>query len=98
MRLVQIRVIVTLIATFVAISFAILAYTFPKDSSLILTIEVILLPAIYVVGNYLAEYLIGVMHREELFKYQEDLDDLDNLVSSLNEKYLKLKYGKNKEV
>ena len=58
MGLLSIRIGATIIATIIAIIFAILSYSLKELSGLILTIEVILLPAIYIVGNYCAEHLI----------------------------------------
>lgn len=79
MRLVHIRVVITLLATITAIIFILLSYIYPNYSTLILTIEVILLPAIYIIGNYYAEYIVE-QH------YRKNLDYLESLVYELNSK------------
>ena len=79
MRLVHIRVVITLLATITAIIFIPLSYIYPDYSTLILTIEVILLPAIYIIGNYYAEYIVE-QH------YRKNLDYLESLVYELNSK------------
>ena len=52
------KVIITISATITAIDFIILSYCFHEYSVMFLSIEVILLPAIYIIGNYFTEYLI----------------------------------------
>ena len=79
MILTHIRVSITLIATTTAIIFILLSYLFPDYAILILTIEVILLPSIYITGNYYAEHLIEK-------KYKKEIIHVTNLINKLNSK------------
>lgn len=81
MKLIQTKVFVTIIATLMAILFTILAYRFPQDASLYLTIEVILLPAIYIIGNYYAEHILQEQNKQ-------DWDDATEFTEELYQKYL----------
>ena len=55
MELKTLRVFITLLATLTAIIFILLSFQFSEYSVLILTIEVILLPSIYIIGYYFIE-------------------------------------------
>ena len=79
MILIHIRIVITLIATVTAIIFILFSYIFPEYAIQILTIEVILLPSIYIIGNYYAEHLIEERYRKELIY-------VDNLINELNRK------------
>lgn len=80
MDLTNLRVLVTIFATMTAIIFILMSYVFPNYSVLVLTIEVILLPAIYIVGNYYVEHLLER-------KYNQEIDFLSVQTNQLNEKY-----------
>ncbi len=82
MGLSNIRIAITIIATLTAIIFIILAYIFPEHSIVILTIETILLPTIYIVGNHYAEDLIER-------RYMRIIQFIKKESSELNEKYIK---------
>lgn len=58
MSLLNLRVRVAIIATMTAIVFISLSYLLPSAAVFVLSIEVILLPTIYIIGNYYAEHLI----------------------------------------
>jgi hypothetical protein len=58
MKITNLRVSIIIIATLTAINFTILDYLRPRHSQLVLTIEIILLPVIYIIGNYYIEELI----------------------------------------
>lgn len=73
MRVIHLRAVVTLIATLTAVNFIILSYLFPKHSVVFLSIEVVLLPAVYIIGNYYIEYLIK----------EEDKELIENLSSKV---------------
>lgn len=88
MEIIYIRVLIIIIATTIAIDFAILAYALPQHSSLILTIEIILLPVIYIIGNYYIEELI----KEE---YEKEISVINEKSIQLGDKYLKQKYLNN---
>ena len=83
-NLTQIRVIITIMATLLAIIFILLTSLFPNYSNLILTIEVILLPSIYIIGNYYAENLIEERNKELLSHISSESE-------KLQEKYIKEK-------
>jgi len=80
MNLVTIRVLITIMATFTAITFIALSYIFPEHSVFILTIEVILLPTLYIIGNYFAESLIEK-------EYVKIIDYISDKSEQLNERY-----------
>lgn len=85
MELVHIRVWITILATSIAILFAIVTYLFPNQASILLTIEVILLPAIYIVGNYFAENIIEG-------RYQDQLGIIDKESRAMKDKVIELTY------
>ncbi len=85
MEIIRIRVLIIIIATTIAIDFTILAYLLPQHSSIILTVEIILLPIIYIIGNYYIEELIKKQYEEEISSIQEE-------AIKLKDKYLKEKY------
>jgi hypothetical protein len=80
----KIRIFITIMATIIAIDFAILTYIFPQHASILLTIEVILLPSIYIIGNYYVEEFIKK-------QYEEELNSIKEKVLELGDKYLKQK-------
>jgi len=80
MKLANSKMIITTIATMTAIIFIALSYNFPKHSIFILTIEVILLPTIYIVGNYHIESLLKKEH-------QSELNNILHFTNILEEKY-----------
>ena len=100
MKLVHIRVLITALAVNLAVVFILLVDIYPHKSALIFNIEVIMLPAIYIIGNYAAEYVMGRNYHESLSKYQEDIDTLTSITEKLdrkvfNQEILINKYKKN---
>ncbi len=89
MEITNIRVLITVIATLTAIFFIILSYLLPKDAILILTIEVILLPTIYIVGNYYAESLIRRRYGKIIEFASKEADELKE--KYINEKILNIR-------
>lgn len=85
MEIFQIRILITIMATTIAIDSAILTYLFSQYASILLTIEVILLPSIYIIGNYYVEELIKKQYEEEIIAIEKEAVELGN-------KYLKQKY------
>ncbi len=85
MKLEDARITITLTATLTAILFIILSYLLPKHAVLILTIEIILLPSIYIIGNYYAERLM----KEE---YLKTINFISDRANNLQEKYTKEKF------
>ena len=84
MGLLQLRVCVTAIATMTAIVFIMLSYIFKEEATLILSIEVILLPSIYIIGNYFIEHIIKEEFREQLSIVSDEVDELkDKYVEQL---------------
>lgn len=81
MSLTNIRVAITLIATLTAIVFIILINIFPEQSLMILTIETLLLPTIYIIGNYYAEDLIEN-------RYRKIIEFITKVSKDLNERYI----------
>ena len=76
MDLINIRVIITILATLTAIIFILLTFIFPEYSKLILTIEVIILPTIYIIGNYYAENIIQKRNEQIIRNITMKADDL----------------------
>lgn len=102
MELVALRVIITILATLTALIFISLVYLFPEISVFLLTIEVLLLPTVYIVGNYIAEHLMEKRHNMTIGYISSQTDSLQekyNKARLLNVKleeevrYLR-KYGK----
>jgi hypothetical protein len=85
MEIFHIRILITIIATIVAIDSAILVYILPNHSGIILTIEVILLPVLYIIGNYYVEEILKK-------QYEEDISIIEKEANDLKDKYLKQKY------
>ena len=85
MTIVLIRIWITTLTSFAAIGFSTLAYLFPKDSNIFLTLEVIILPTISIVGNYCTEE-----HIER--KYKKDIERLTTETNALNFKLLEEKH------
>lgn len=85
MKLIQVRIWITIFATLVAIGFAIAVDQYPENAGLLLTIEVILLPAIYIAGNYLAENMIQE-------KFEEQLGIIDKESRAMKDKVIELTY------
>jgi len=85
MKLVHIRAIITALATLFAIQFLILAYRHPESASLILTIELVLVPSIYIIGNYYAEQKIQDQN-------SADMDNILDATTQLKEDYLNEKH------
>ncbi|MBS3075361.1 hypothetical protein J4429_02785 [Candidatus Pacearchaeota archaeon] len=79
------RIFIAIIAATIAIDFAILTYIFQQHASILLTIEVILLPSIYIIRNYYTEELIKRDYKETTALIQQD-------ATKLKDRYLKLKY------
>ncbi len=77
------KICVTIIATLTAILFIVLAYIYKEHATLFLSVEVILLPSIYIIGNAIAEKLI----KDE---YEGLLDIFNEQASILNERNFKL--------
>ncbi len=80
MGITEIRVFVTIITTITAIIFILMSSIFPKLSSVILSIEIILLPTIYILSNIYIEKMIKD-------KYNTMINSLSGDVDSLNQKY-----------
>ena len=76
MDLIKIRIIITILATITAIIFILLNSIFPEYSVLILTIETIILPTIYIIGNYYAENVIQKQNEQIIQSIIIKIDDL----------------------
>lgn len=85
MDLIGIRVMITIFATLTAVIFIGLIYIFPEESVFILTIETILLPTIYIIGNYYAENLI---QKQNEIILNSILDEADKLQEKYNKERL----------
>lgn len=73
----KIKIITTIAATSTAILFLTLYFLFQEYGVLLLSIEVILLPAVYVVGNIFAESTMKEQHKEileEIFAETKELE------------------------
>tara|TARA_Y100000310_G_C20627284_1_gene786642 strand:- start:1295 stop:1636 length:342 start_codon:yes stop_codon:yes gene_type:complete len=92
MGITEIRILITSVATLTAILFILLSFIFPSYAVLVLSIEVILLPSIYIVGNLIIESLLEEKYTKIVTNMQSSFDNLDNKYfeeRTLNEK---LKY------
>lgn len=78
MKILGVKVWVTIIATITAVIFITFSSIYPERAMLLLSIEVIILPAIYIIGNYCAEHLI----KQE---YSDLMKELDEKTEELNE-------------
>ena len=89
-----VRIYITLIATCAAILFMMLSFFFSEDSILILSIETILIPCIYIIGQEILEYITKE-------KYSATIDEINAHARKLNENYTKeklLNKGLSKEI
>jgi len=81
MKLLGSRILVTILATLTAVIFIIFSNLYPDKSIIFLSIEVILLPAIYIIGNYCAENSIKkeyeYLMKDLTIKTERLQDDLD---------------------
>ncbi len=84
MNLRDLKVVITLGATIVAGIFIYLIYDVPEYSTMVLQLEVIILPSIYIIGYYYVESKI----RDD---NNEDLDQLLFYVERKKEENFKLK-------
>lgn len=82
MRLVTVKLWIAAIATCVGILFVVLTDLLPGRAPMLLGIEVLVLPTIYIVGNIVAEQKI-----EE--EYATTIDAMTYQMSVLNDKYYK---------
>lgn len=78
MGMLQIRIWVTIIATLTAVIFIGLSRFYPNNATLFLSIEVIILPAIYIIGNYYAEEVI----KKEYSDLMKELEDKTEKLNS----------------
>jgi len=78
MKILGIRVWVTIFATLTALTFIWLSFKYPTSSVFFLSIEVIILPAVYIIGNYYAEHIIKK-------EYDELMQGLYSKTEQLNE-------------
>lgn len=85
MEIFYLRILVTIIATIMAIDSAILVYIFPQHASMLFTIEVLILPTIYIISNY---YIEETLKKQ----YEEQISKIEDQAEKLKENYLKEKY------
>jgi len=78
MKVLSIRVWVTILATLTALIFIGLSYTYSDDSILWLSMEIIILPSIYIIGNYCAEELIKKEYSNLMRGLEEKTEELNN--------------------
>lgn len=83
----MIKIWTTVIATSTAVVFLILYYLFQDLAVLLLSIEVILLPAIYVIGNILAESVLQREHEKVLEEVYTDARELERKYYNLAAQY-----------
>ncbi len=79
-----VRIYIIMIASIAAILFMMLSFFIPKWSSLILGIQIILIPSIYIIGHEIIEY----MTKEE---YSSTLEEINAYAQDLNKKYIEEK-------
>ena len=78
MGMLKIRIWVTIIATLTAVIFIGLSQFYSDKAILFLSIEVIVLPAIYIIGNYYAEEVI----KKEYSDLMKELEDKTEKLNS----------------
>ena len=81
MDLVQLKTLINILATFMGIIVIVLIYGFPQHAILILSLEVIILPTIYIIGNSYIEERIKE-------KYQQIISDISDDTEKLKERYV----------
>ena len=84
MRTTLIRILTILMATITAITFLFLAELYPKSAKLILSIEILLLPTIYIIGYEIVEAVTKKEHEEKIEKDHQDFDELNETIKELN--------------
>ena len=103
MELAKVHITVTISATFIGVLFILLNYLFSYQSGLWLTIEVMIVPAIYIIGNIYAEKLITRKFVTVLYLMAQETAELDEKyykLVMLNERLrnkLRNQYGKEKK-
>jgi c-di-AMP phosphodiesterase-like protein len=81
MELIHLRSLINVLAMLVGIIASILVFSFPSYSSLIFTIEVIVLPTIYIVGNaYIEDKITG--------EYQDIISNISKDAEIIKQKYI----------
>ena len=76
MRLTTLKAAIIIVATLTALLFTALSYFISMYTTLFFSLEVILLPAIYIVGNRLAEQKIQEQYRTIITRTEQDLKEL----------------------
>jgi phage-related minor tail protein len=84
MKVINIRNSVTIIATLVAVLFIIASDLLQIYSALILSIEVILLPGIYIVGNTYIEEAIRNEYNKTIANMQKELKEKSEKIEGAN--------------
>lgn len=79
-----VRIYIIMVATIAAILFMFLSFFLPEWSNLILGIQIILIPSIYIIGHEIIEY----MTKEE---YASTLEEINAYAQDLNKKYVEEK-------
>ena len=70
----------TVLTTLSAVLFIILSFLFPELAIMILSVEIVLLPSIYMIGNECSEQLLKK-------EYNKNLEEIRQSIGELNEKY-----------
>jgi hypothetical protein len=95
MRLLSIRLYITAAATLLAIAFTIVADLLPAKAQLLFSIEIIILPAIYIIGNLYAEEKIEREYKQAVMRMREEVRELNHKYYKIKEQSLLLKqHGK----
>lgn len=96
MEIMRMRIVVTLIATVISIVFIIFTYIFPLYAAMLLSIEVVFLPTVYIVGNLYIEKQIETYYREKISTIIVETVELNRKYYKLKQLYRR-KHGKTKK-
>lgn len=90
MSLISIKNLITLFATALALVCIVFSYIFPQHAVLILSIEILLLPSIYIIGNTYTEEEIKKNYESTISEIENDMERLER------EHYILLNRRKNR--
>ena len=97
MGVIKIRIVVNVIATVVGISFIVLAELWKQYTTMLFSIELIVLPSIYVIGNIVAEQILEDCYMAELSQITTKTEELNEKYFNLRILYTKLKVQNGKK-
>lgn len=79
----KLRIYMTIIPTITAILFIILSFLFPDLAMMILSVEIVLLPSIYIVWNECTEQLLSREYKRKINEIRESTEELTEKYKNL---------------